>query len=122
MSTYALDDNKVVGEGILRAITLQAHLRLFGSEREKAWSITMIIRFLSGGSRCGSSTGSGMPQYPDAALRHTRRERQKIIGFKIKTDSENSPQAHRRSGRVCSLDHLLTSWCRRRPRVLDSTR
>ena len=110
MSTYALDDNKVVVEGILRDERFRPIYELSGQRREKGVVHHMIIRLLIGGLPLRILDAEAeMPHIPMPLCVTTRESVKKIIGFKIK--SGFGEKVHKLIGGVegCAhLTHLLT--------------
>jgi hypothetical protein len=110
MSTYALDDNKVVVEGILRDERFRPIYELSGQRREKGVVHHMIIRLLIGGLPLRILDAEAeMPHIPMPLCVTTRESVKKIIGFKIK--SGFGGKVHKLIGGVegCAhLTHLLT--------------
>jgi len=108
MSTYALDDDKVVVEGILRDERFRPIYELSGQRREKGVVHHMIIRLLIGGSRCGSRRGSGDAAYPMPLCVTTARGQE---NHRIQDQERIRRKVHKLIGGVegCAhLTHLLT--------------
>jgi hypothetical protein len=110
MSTYALDDEKVVVEGTLRDERFRPIYELSGQKREKGVVHHMIIRLVVGGLPLRIlDAEADMPHVPMPLCVTTRESVRKIIGLKIK--SGFGEKVHKLIGGVegCAhLTHLLT--------------
>ena len=110
MSTYALDDEKVVVEGTLRDERFRPIYELSGQKREEGVVHHMIIRLVVGGLPLRIlDAEADMPQVPMPLCVTTRESVKKIIGLKIK--SGFGEKVHKLIGGVegCAhLTHLLT--------------
>jgi Protein of unknown function (DUF2889) len=110
MSTYALDDEKVVVEGTLRDERFRPIYELSGQKREEGVVHHMIIRLVVGGLPLRIlDAEADMPHVPMPLCVTTRESVKKIIGLKIK--SGFGEKVHKLIGGVegCAhLTHLLT--------------
>jgi len=110
MSTYALDDDTVVVEGILRDERFNPIFEISGQRREEGVIHHMIIRLLIGGIRLRVLDAEAeMPHTPMPLCVTTRESVKKIIGLEIK--SGFGEKVHKLIGGVegCAhLTHLLT--------------
>jgi len=110
MSTYALDDDTVVVEGILRDERFNPIFEISGQRREEGVIHHMIIRLLIGGIRLRVLDAEAeMPHIPMPLCVTTRESVKKIIGLEIK--SGFGEKVHKLIGGVegCAhLTHLLT--------------
>jgi hypothetical protein len=110
MSTYALDDEKVVVEGSLRDERFRPIYELSGQRREEGVIHHMIIRLVVGGLPLRILDAEAeMPHVPLALCTTTCESVKKIIGLKIK--SGFGEKVHKLIGGVegCAhLTHLLT--------------
>jgi hypothetical protein len=110
LSTYALDDEKVVVEGSLRDERFRPIYELSGRKREKGVVHHMVIRLVVGGLPLRILDAEAeMPHVPLPLCVTTRESVKKIIGLKIK--SGFGERVHKLIGGVegCAhLTHLLT--------------
>jgi hypothetical protein len=110
LSTYALDDEKVVVEGSLRDERFRPIYDLSGQKREKGVIHHMIVRLLVGGIPLRVLDAEAeMPHVPLPLCVTTRESVKKMIGLKIK--SGFGEKVHTLIGGVkgCAhLTHLLT--------------
>ena len=110
LSTYAVDDEKVVVEGSLRDERFQPIYELSGQKREAGVIHHMVIRLLVGGAPLRILDAEAeMPHVPLPLCVTTRESVKKIIGLKIK--SGFGEKVHKLIGGVegCAhLTHLLT--------------
>ena len=110
MSTYALDDEKVVVEGTLRDERFRPIYELSGQKREEGVVHHIIIRLVVGGLPLRIlDAEADMPHVPMPLCVTTRESVKKIIGLKIK--SGFGEKVHKLIGGVegCAhLTHLLT--------------
>lgn len=110
MSTYALDDEKVVVEGTLRDERFRPIYELSGKRREEGVIHHMIIRLAVGGSPFRILDAEAeMPHLPHPLCITTRESVKKVIGLKI--ESGFGEKVHKLIGGVegCAhLTHLLT--------------
>jgi hypothetical protein len=105
MSTYALDDEKVVVEGTLRDERFRPIYELSGRRREKGVVHHMIIRLLVGGLPLRILDAEAeMPHIPVPLCATTRESVKKIIGLKIK--SGFGEKVHKLIGGVKGCAHL----------------
>jgi hypothetical protein len=110
MSSYALDDEKIVVEGSLRDERFRPIYELSGQKREEGVIHRMVIRLLVGGVPLRILDAEAeMPHVPLPLCVTTRESVKKIIGLKIK--SGFGEKVHKLIGGVegCAhLTHLLT--------------
>ena len=110
MSSYALDDEKIVVEGSLRDERFRPIYELSGQKREEEVIHHMVIRLLVGGVPLRILDAEAeMPHVPLPLCVTTRESVKKIIGLKIK--SGFGEKVHKLIGGVegCAhLTHLLT--------------
>jgi len=110
LSTYALDDEKVVVEGSLRDERFRPIYELSSQKREKGVIHHMVVRLLVGGVPLRILDAEAeMPHVPLPLCVTTRESVKKIIGLKIK--SGFGEKVHKLIGGVegCAhLTHLLT--------------
>ncbi len=110
MSSYALDDEKIVVEGSLRDERFRPIYELSGQKREEGVIHHMVIRILVGGVPLRILDAEAeMPHVPLPLCVTTRESVKKIIGLKIK--SGFGEKVHKLIGGVegCAhLTHLLT--------------
>ena len=110
MSSYALDDDKIVVEGSLRDERFRPVYELSGQKREEGVIHHMVIRLLVGGVPLRILDAEAeMPHVPLPLCVTTRESVKKIIGLKIK--SGFGEKVHKLIGGVqgCAhLTHLLT--------------
>jgi len=105
LSTYAMDDEKVVVEGSLRDERFRPIYELSGRKREPGVIHQMIIRLLVGGSPLQILDAEGeMPQVPLPLCTTTRESVKKIIGLKI--TSGFGERVHKLIGGVKGCAHL----------------
>ncbi len=110
MSTYALDDEKVVVEGSLRDERFMSVFELSGQKREPGVIHHLIIRLVVGGNPLRILDAEAeMPNIPHPLCISTQESVKKVIGLKIK--SGFGGKVHKLIGGVegCAhLTHLLT--------------
>ena len=110
LSTYALDDEKVLVEGSLRDERFRPTYDLSGRKREEGVVHHMVIRLVVGGLPLRILDAEAeMPHVPLPLCVTTRESVKKIIGLKIK--SGFGEKVHKLIGGVegCAhLTHLLT--------------
>jgi hypothetical protein len=110
MSTYALDDEKVVVEGSLRDERFNPVYEISGQKREAGVIHHMIIRLVIGGNPLRILNAEAeMPHLPHPLCITTQESVKKVVGLKIK--SGFGEKVHRLIGGVegCAhLTHLLT--------------
>jgi hypothetical protein len=110
ISTYALDDEKVVVEGSLRDERFRPIYEISGRKRERGVVHHLIIRLVVGGAPLRIlDAEADMPRVPQPLCVTTRESVKKIIGVKIK--SGFGEKVHKLIGGVrgCAhLTHLLT--------------
>lgn len=110
LSTYALDDERVVVEGSLRDERFRPIYELSGRKREAGVIHHMVIRLVVGGEPLRILDAEAeMPQVPMPLCVTTRESVKKIIGVKIR--SGFGERVHKLIGGVegCAhLTHLLT--------------
>ena len=105
LSTYALDEERVVVEGSLRDERFRPVYELSGRKRDPGVIHHMIIRVLVGGSPLRILDAEAeMPQVPLALCPTTRETVEKIIGLKIK--SGFGEKVHKLIGGVKGCAHL----------------
>lgn len=105
MSTYALDEEKVVVEGILRDERFRPIYEISGRKREEGVIHHMVIRLLVGGSPLRILDAEAeMPHIPHPLCVTTRESVKKIIGLKIK--SGFGEKVHKLIGGVRGCAHL----------------
>ena len=105
MSTYALDDEKVVVEGTLRDERFRPIYELSGQKREKGVVHHMIIRLVVGGLPLRVLDAEAeMPHIPLPLCVTTRESVKKIIGVKIR--SGFGEKVHKLIGGVEGCAHL----------------
>jgi hypothetical protein len=105
MSTYALDDERVVVEGTLRDERFRPIYELSGQRSEKGVIHHMIIRLLIGGTPLGILDAEAeMPHIPAPLCLTTRESVRKVVGLKIK--SGFGARVHKLIGGVQGCAHL----------------
>ena len=105
MSTYALDDEKVVVEGVLRDERFRPIYELSGQRSEKGVIHHMIIRLLIGGTPLRILDAEAeMPHIPAPLCLTTRESVRKVVGLKIK--SGFGARVHKLIGGVQGCAHL----------------
>jgi Protein of unknown function (DUF2889) len=105
ISTYALDDERVVVEGSLRDERFRPIYELSGRKREEGVIHHLIIRLVVGGVPLRILDAEAeMPQVPQPLCLTTRESVKKIIGLKIK--SGFGERVHKLIGGVKGCAHL----------------
>jgi len=105
MSTYALDDERVVVEGTLRDERFRPIYELSGQRAEKGVIHHMIIRLLIGGTPLRILDAEAeMPHVPAPLCLTTQESVKKVIGLKIK--SGFGARVHKLIGGVQGCAHL----------------
>ncbi len=105
MSTYALDDERVVVEGTLRDERFRPIYELSGQRSEKGVIHHMIIRLLIGGTPLRILDAEAeMPHIPVPLCLTTRESVRKVVGLKIK--SGFGARVHKLIGGVQGCAHL----------------
>jgi hypothetical protein len=105
MSTYALDDERVVVEGTLRDERFRPIYELSGQRAEKGVIHHMIIRLLIGGTPLRILDAEAeMPHIPAPLCLTTRESVKKVVGLKIK--SGFGARVHKLIGGVQGCAHL----------------
>ena len=111
MSTYALDDEKIVVQGFLRDERFRSIYELSGQKREKGVIHHMVIRLLVGGLPLRILEAEAeMPHVPLPLCATTQESVKKVVGLEIK--SGFGEKVHKLIGGVegCAhLTHLLTA-------------